>query len=107
VKLAAEREQHLRLKGENGIMRKKFHAQLKEIEDAKDDNKHLAGLRVLQGVAGCCRVLPCHQNKQICMYIYIYEYIYIYIHMCIYIHIYVYIYINIYMHVHIIHIYVT
>ena len=28
VKLMAEREQHLRLKGENGIMRKKFHAQV-------------------------------------------------------------------------------
>mmetsp|Transcript_21132 Transcript_21132/g.47585 ORF Transcript_21132/g.47585 Transcript_21132/m.47585 type:complete len:661 (-) Transcript_21132:39-2021(-) len=40
-KLGAERDQHLRLKGENGIMRKKFHAQLKEIEAAKDDNKKL------------------------------------------------------------------
>lgn len=41
VKLSAEREQHLRLKGENGIMRKKHHVQLKEIEDGKDDNKQL------------------------------------------------------------------
>jgi len=41
VKLAAEREQHLLRKNENGIMRKKFTQQLKEIEDGKDDNKNL------------------------------------------------------------------
>ena len=101
MKLAAEREQHLRLKGENGIMRKKFHAQLKEIEDAKDDNKHLAGLRVLQGVAECCRVIKI--NKYVCTYILMN--MFIYIHVYIYIHIYVYIYIC--MHVHIIDIDVT
>ena len=41
VKLSAEREQHLRLKGESGILRKKFQDQQKEMEDSKDDNKQL------------------------------------------------------------------
>ena len=37
AKLASERESALRLKGENGIMRKKFTALQKEIEDSKDE----------------------------------------------------------------------
>ena len=37
AKLATEREAALRLKGENGIMRKKFTALQKDIEDQKDD----------------------------------------------------------------------
>ena len=36
AKLASERESALRLKGENGIMRKKFTALQKDIEDQKD-----------------------------------------------------------------------
>ena len=37
TKLASEREAALRLKGENGIMRKKFTALQKDIEDQKDE----------------------------------------------------------------------
>lgn len=37
AKLATEREAALRLKGENGIMRKKFTALQKDIEDQKDE----------------------------------------------------------------------
>ena len=37
AKLASERESALRLKGENGIMRKKFTALQKDIEDQKDE----------------------------------------------------------------------
>lgn len=41
VKLAAEREIGLRLKGENGIMKKKFHALQKDIDDQKEEIKQL------------------------------------------------------------------
>ena len=37
AKLSTEREAALRLKGENGIMRKKFTALQKDIEDQKDE----------------------------------------------------------------------
>eukprot|EP00899_Mesostigma_viride_P000129 jgi/Mesvir1/10116/Mv16834-RA.2 len=40
-KLAQEREQGLRLKGENGIMKKKFHALQKDIDDQKEEIKQL------------------------------------------------------------------
>ncbi|CAN0466924.1 unnamed protein product [Laminaria digitata] len=37
AKLAAEREATLRLKGENGIMKKKFSRLSKQVEDQKED----------------------------------------------------------------------
>lgn len=40
-KLQAEREASLRLKGENGIMRKKFNALQKDIEAQKEEIKNL------------------------------------------------------------------
>merc|ERR1719440_820485 len=42
AKLASERESALRLKGENGIMRKKFTALQKDIEDQKDEINNLS-----------------------------------------------------------------
>lgn len=41
AKLTAEREVGLRLKGENGIMKKKFNALQKDIEDQRDEIKTL------------------------------------------------------------------
>jgi len=41
VRLAGEREASLRLKGENGIMRKKFNALQKDIEAQKEEIKNL------------------------------------------------------------------
>ena len=40
-RLAAEKEASLRLKGENGIMRKKFNALQKDIEAQKEEIKNL------------------------------------------------------------------
>ncbi|GFH28056.1 uncharacterized protein HaLaN_26474, partial [Haematococcus lacustris] len=40
-KLQGEREASLRLKGENGIMRKKFNALQKDIEAQKEEIKNL------------------------------------------------------------------
>ena len=41
TKLSAERDIGLRLKGENGIMKKKFNALQKDIEDQRDEIKTL------------------------------------------------------------------
>jgi len=41
VRLSTEREASLRLKGENGIMRKKFNALQKDIEAQKEEIKNL------------------------------------------------------------------
>ena len=41
AKLVSEKEATLRLKGENGIMRKKFHALQKDIEDQREEIKGL------------------------------------------------------------------
>ena len=70
TKLSAERDIGLRLKGENGIMKKKFNALQKDIEDQRDEIKTLfehkkelyqVGLEWTR--LSACRVLPQHELR--------------------------------------------